>query len=258
MKMLLKQESTLPAHASARQYPRRRGGFTLVEMLVVVIIIGILAAMILGLMRVVGTWSTKTQTTERLAKVRAAIEEYYAEYGKYPPVPEYSGAGQPFGYEYPITNGMNSPAYACFDVSATGATPWSTQPVFTFGLMSFLVTRYSDHAGNIHGPPDWHQLLNLHQWTDYNYRRDQDNPRDVAAIRRWTPYIADIIENRSASHLINNAPPGYTNAYLTVRDGWGNDLRYESRPPYQIYKLSSAGPDGRFGTDDDISVGPGQ
>ena len=46
-----------------------------------------------------------------------------------------------------------------------------------------------------------------------------------------------------------------TNFYCTIHDAWERDIKYVSRPPYESYTLSSAGPDGRFGTDDDIVAG---
>jgi prepilin-type N-terminal cleavage/methylation domain-containing protein len=37
----------------------------------------------------------------------------------------------------------------------------------------------------------------------------------------------------------------YTLQYVTVQDGWGNELYYYSPPPYQSYRLWSAGPNGK-------------
>ena len=234
--------------AAARQKPLLRGGFTLIEMLVVVIIIAVLAGMVLGLMKVSGYWTAKTVTNKNLGKVRAAIEEFYAEYGKYPPVQPLNGI-QPFYYEYPTSNGMNSAAET-YVLSPAG----SSSPVFTFGLMSFLVTRYAGHADSIIINPNvnlqWPNLFNsCSQWTANNAggaNRWDDQARDKAAVQRWIANIADI-------QTVTTVARGmYTNAYLTVQDGWGKDLHYESPPPNQSYKLYAIAPDGTI-----ISTGAG-
>ena len=240
--------------AFARQNPPPRGGFTLVEMLVVVVIIAILAGMVLGLFKVAGSWGAKSQTNERLGKVRAAIEEFYAEYAKYPPVStEYNG--QPFGYEYPITNGWADAVVANI---ASHDPAWSTAPVFTFGLMSFLVPRYTDHAANISQKLGWNVLFNLNQWTAYNFGYGgsvfNDQPRDLNAINRWKTHLEGVATFDHPAHIYGTL--GYTNALLTVKDGWGNELHYESLPPHTHYKLWSDGPSTST-TADDISTGAG-
>ena len=83
---------------------RRRDGFTLMEMLVVVIIISILAGVTLKLFKVNSNWQKKEITIQNLGKLRAAIEEYYAQYGTYPPVPRNNSNQQALGYECPAGN----------------------------------------------------------------------------------------------------------------------------------------------------------
>ena len=255
------QPSAFSLQPSMSVKPPRRGGFTLIEMLVVVIIIAILAGMVLGLFKMAGTWTAKAQTNERLGKVRAAIEEFYAEYGKYPPVPTYGGT-QPFGYEYPRSNTVNSAISS--GPWADPSTPWSTCPTFTFGLMSFLVQRYGDewgrggnyHAVTVLGHLSYQEVFSMRQWEDFNASQ-RDRQRDVDAIRRWKVHIQDVQELDLFPHFWNVPTLGYTNFLLTVRDAWGTELKYESPPPYQAYKLSSAGPDKAFGTADDLSTGAG-
>jgi prepilin-type N-terminal cleavage/methylation domain-containing protein len=264
MKTLLGHKKAGGGHhltSDLRPLASGRGGFTLIEMLVVVIIIAILAGMILGLLKISGSWVAKSQTNERLGKVRAAIEEFYAEYGEYPPVPAYDGT-QPFGYEYPLSNGLNSAANS---TPCANNASWDTCPIFTFGLMSFLVQRYGDewgrggnyHAAGVLGTLGWSEVFNMNQWTTYNASGSSDQQRDINAIKRWKTHIQDVQELDPKSRYYVDPSHGYTNALLTVKDGWGSELNYASPPPYQSYKLWSNGPDGIPGTADDISTGPG-
>jgi prepilin-type N-terminal cleavage/methylation domain-containing protein len=230
--------------------PAHRAGFTLIEMLVVVIIISILAGMVLGLFKIAGVWAAKSQTNERLGKVRAAIEEFHAEYGKYPPVAaKFYDGHQEFRYEHPFTNGWSSVA---FQNIRTADPDWSTAHCFTFGLMSFLVTRYAGHAD--HSSDVYNQLFSLSQWTEHNLSM-ADQPRDAAAVNRWRVHLEGVIGRHYQPQM--NSIATYTNLYWTVRDGWGNELHYSSPRPNTSYRLWSTGPDGIDGTSDDLSTGPG-
>lgn len=261
-----------PSHGPSR----RPAGFTLVEMLIVVILIAILAGLTLGLIRIVGIWSAKAKTHENLGKLRAAVEEFYAEYGKYPPVPVYGGK-QPTGYEYVFSNGMNNAALACFNVS--GYVDDGQQPIYVFGLLSFLVRRGGDEWGNMPGKhamnilnyPGGNVFFTFPQWTMYNAGKPSGSPpgpyapgdqqRDIDAIQHWKVYIKDIQSVHFPEHSCymsgTKLATTYTNICYTVQDGWGNELIYESQSPYQVYKLYSVGPDGKANTDDDIVTGPG-
>lgn len=257
-----------PARTQARRNPPQRGGFTLIEMLVVVIIIAILAGMVLGLVKLSGQWAAKAKTNAELGKVRAAIEEFYIEYGKYPPVPMYGGR-QPFGYEYATPYGI-TPGNA--RNIASGSFSWEEAPVFTFGLMSFLVRRYGDpsidntvHAENLAAvgvDSAYKLLLGLDQWEKYNLNNDKDQARDIKAIDRWRTFLDSPtiygVYNKSNSALQNMTTVlfAYTNLLLTVKDGWDQELNYSSSPPYQSYKLWSRGPPGGS-TTNEISTGPG-
>jgi len=246
------------ARAVARQNSPRRGGFTLMEMLIVVIIIAILAGMVLGMFKVGKSWKAKADTAEKLGKLRAAIEEFNGEYGKYPPVALYDGV-QPFYYEYAWTNGMSysgayTPIIACM--------PPGLEPrFFTFGLVSFLLTRNIGHAHDLE--TYYGGLFTLNQWTLYNLAVD-DQPRDVAAIDRWSVQVAGIFsEGKSAYATSLTTPQGgslsikYTNLVISVYDGWGREFHYRSLAPYTSYRLWSIGQDGVDGTRDDISTGAG-
>lgn len=75
-----------------------RAGFTLVEMLVVVAIIGILAALTLRVTGYVNRQVGSKRTVQKLEQLRNALAEYYSTYGMYPPV---SGVSREFYYSDP-------------------------------------------------------------------------------------------------------------------------------------------------------------
>ncbi len=78
----------------------KRFGFTLVEMLVVVVVILILAGMTISIMSYVNTKTGRSRAAADIERIKNALEEYYAVYGMYPPVNrmdrEFAGEGPPF------------------------------------------------------------------------------------------------------------------------------------------------------------------
>lgn len=87
--------------------------------------------------------------------------------------------------------------------------------------------------------------------------------RENHAVARWLPNLEKSVCGGPSSLLgINTLEPGtgltfspqvdpkssgikYMLAKVTIRDGWGHDLYYYSMPPYQSYRLWSAGPDNK-------------
>lgn len=232
-----------------RTKPISRSGFTLVEMLVVILVIAVLAGMILFSVRKIGDKNAKADTVQKIEKLRAAVEEFYAEYGQYPPVPSYDGVDQPIYYELPSHDTLSKAG------SLKGNSDWKSGPIFTFGLMAYLDQRYSKYTNSI--PSNLTQagadLINGNtQWSTNNNYIDTvhevwgDQPRDVHAMKRWMPFLSKITITVPRGEMLNGSL-AYTNQVITVQDGWGRDLHYHSDPPYQSYDIWSVGGDGQDG-----------
>jgi len=229
-----------------------------------VIIIAILASMVLGLGALAKRNNSKAITLERLSRLRAAVEEFNTEYGKYPPVFNYAGEGQPFGYEYPLTNKMSILCLTYY-TGADARKEWgpasaSKGKLFTFGLMSYLVSRYSGHAEKAFSS-EYSGLFFGPQWELFNIDIP-DQSKDLTAIDRWRVQIESIISTKEKPREVglraeSSRTQWHTNEVTTVVDGWNKDFNYESKSPYQTYKLWSNGPDGASGTTDDISINGG-
>lgn len=164
---------------------------------------------------------------------------------------------------------------------------WSkARPVYTFGLCSYFLPRFNGTAekgpnifvtrsrGNkrtIKTKDGTEKVVDdiFNQWANFNYSSESfngDSAHDLAAVRRILPYLdgklgpdgrpagLGIIEDCNGM-IFSIEYDDVTNRNYTIRDAWYQELRYESRPPYDTFKIWSVGPDGQSGTDDDIIAG---
>ncbi len=252
----------------------KQNGFTLIEMLIVVVIIATLAGITFKLVGAGGASSDRAVARQKLEQLANAIEEYRAEYGKYPPVSKIVGsdgkAYQPFRYEYPGSkdywtgggqSGARNLANFLKDVPRDEAT------VFVFGLMSYLECRVEGRASNAYRSLFEKSSAGIEQshWLCENSKKNRadghasdwniaaDNPRDVRTARRIAPFIESIRRTEIVTRKYKGEE--WTNTYSTVWDPWSHEIRYESDPPYDSYRIWSIGPDGKDGTADDIIAG---
>ena len=249
----------------------KQNGFTLIEMLVVVVVIAILSGLVFQMVGASGTSSDKAKARRQLEALANAIEEYRAEYGRYPPVARDKNGNQPLRYDYPGNKGWwthGGEAGSRNLASLLKNVPRSDATVFIFGLMSYLETRVAGRAEQAHralfekgsGIPE-----SQSHWLSENssrVRKDakasdwniaEDNPRDVRAAKKIEPFIKDIRRTEQSIHEYKGNV--YTNHQSTIWDPWGHELNYRSDPPYDSYRIWSNGPDGKSGTADDIIAG---
>ena len=262
---------------------QRRSAFTLIEMLVVIAVIGIMAGIVFRMMSRASQSAMKAQTTGTLEQLANALTEFKAEYGQYPPVvakaypPRMPPEKQDFDWDEGVDREAQLVKYE-FENTAPGSQHASlndyfnkpgdwpndediqNEPfLFRKGLLSFLLPRdpqkwpkdvlWSDGHG-------WYNVTVVH--TNSKPRRIHgwigDTERDLHAKLRWAPMLKDILHAGYYEYprIANSLP--YGQAYVRVHDAWDRSILYESKPPYQSYKLWSRGPSSSD-PDDDIHVG---
>lgn len=69
---------------SALVHARRRGGFTLVELLTVMAILGILVGLVVGAGHAILQHAARTETEQTIAGIQAGLSRYFEDWHKYP------------------------------------------------------------------------------------------------------------------------------------------------------------------------------
>lgn len=237
-----------------KNHASRASGFTLLEMLVVILIIVVLMGIVFRLARVSTGAGASSDTTARLEALKAALEEFYAEYGMYPPVAVDNGVqGLTFSY----------PARLPADISGSAGS------YFSWGLLSFLKNRaeviYKGGSQEVRentalyksGSP-W---ANGYNKVLSNGLRTMDDvkqcttERDRIFLNRIEPFLskAKVFSDTSRKGKEGADRNIWITSYY-AHDGWDRDYIYISRPPYQSYSLLSRGADGRP-TDEELKKG---
>jgi len=270
----------IPTNTRKKRTPSRAGGFTLVEMLVVVVIIAILVGITFKLINLVGESQKKAVTIARMNRIKQAIEAFKIEFGQYPPVnPEHTEDNKiRYGFpdEWTVNQGGAVPAVL----------PWSggVDDFFQFGLMSYLLPRWKLDGfyynngvrtprsmpvydlSQVYGNNNNVFLIN-NQWKENNLQGGGGAvvgslPRDVQAVQKWLPYIEDLLypnPKEDEQYPLQPAPGkarnlglvltrrGHFRQEITILDGWDQEFYYHSEPPYTSYRLwSTKGGQGRL------------
>lgn len=201
--------------------------FTLIEILVVIAIIIILTGIVFKMIQVAVRSSSKARCVEKLEKVAHCVEEYFGEYGIYPPVDFVK-------YEYESVSNQNGWLREDHFWQDNGA-----GPLFIMGLVAYLELR---DKGTVH--------TNNNAWVP-------DTQRDVIAKKRWEEFLvlydgSSVIDGNYLTPAYYCQGQPYSNRFDSIYDPWGSEIHYVCSPPYTRYRMWSNGPDGSDGTADDI------
>ena len=224
----------------------RKQGFTLIEVLLVVVVMLLLAGFLFRVARLVADRANQAKARADLQMLANALEEFYGEYGNYPPV----RWGDPSWENAPVASGEYGMRHLSMMYQYVPERPhpvWPelvhTDPLlaiygagnvngadvgYHYGLMSFLLLRERDEQQNI------------------NYIRD--SRRDEIAKRRWQHYLANIDyggEEHTMFYYGSGGRQRVWQLHVTALDPWGRSYGYEAYPPFLSYRLWSAGPSGR-------------
>ena len=219
------------------------GGFTLIEMLVVIVIIAILIGVVFRLSSATLAKASDAKETARVAIFKTLIEEFYAEYGIYPPVPEYGGV-QPIDFKGPFPENGQDLAY--------WLNHYKSEEVFVFGLMSFFVSRPDYGSQTFSSEVGGRNRDDVRgSWEGYNDKIPasgviSQSSKDKAFVKRVKP-IVDQLGPRSAGAEFdeNGHTFGFDTAILDVRVR-GDKYVYISEPPYASYIFFNMGADGEY------------
>lgn len=256
-----------------------RDAFTLIEMIVVIVVMALLMGLTFRLLRPSEHAQSISATVKVLGLTNAAISEYQAEYGIYPPVMDPIDPVRTGGL---VANDKNSPNdNPGVDGHAPGVSVGYFAPSvmnchlggdyeFRFGLVAYLVDRRDpdpnqSNIGFLDG------IFKLYpnivdkrfgrgsHWYERGtglgdgaslYERLKPGAKELAFYRRIKPITKQIV---SFWGYVRRKPKKDDFFYYTIRDGWNHDLVYICPPPYTSYALFSAGPDGKCVADDPLN-----
>lgn len=240
-----------------RVFRKIKAGFTLIEMLVVIVIIIVLAGLVFKMARPAGDAALKAQCLAELEIIKTLIEEYHAEFGCYPPA---SGEAS---YSYP-------------DIGNVAMDRISETDMFSFGLFSYFVGRaslieeFEGEAGR-NNPSKYSQSLLTKfgrggnsplakSWMNANdliFSGDKvtDPDRVKKFADRVRPTLNRLANINSESGLWwvsqrqyhnGDSSDVYTNRCVMIFDPWYHQFVYISKKPYTSYIVFSPGPDGQY------------
>lgn len=249
---------------------RTRRGFTLVELLAVIVIIGILSAGVFMLVRMASDKAAIAKTTAQVHAVASLVEEYRNLYGHYPRVVENDSPEgyYPLGFSFKVRDGG----------SCKNCGNKSSDDGVTFGLCASFVPI----ATVMYNATDGSDMQNRFENAFKNpASQDNDSWRKMFGENNLNNDITKMLESEAADQNLQAiyrswkrlqqdgmvSGSGGMGEYGTCpycqtttcsfsaesSDAWSNGLRYHMVGG--AGEIVSAGPDGTFGTPDDITSG---
>ncbi|MEI7901012.1 MAG: type II secretion system protein [bacterium] len=189
---------------------------------------------------------------------------------------------QPMGFEFPNRRSLNEYINIRFKpegirnvnevLGPTAATSpysdWQDVKIFKFGVLSYLLPRVEVIGADGGDTPDSNFFKDTcKQWMKNNEAGalGAQRVRENRAASRWMPNFENSLNGGGSILGIDttapytevpsfvgggeypagkNGPNKYVLIGITMADGWGRELYYSSEPPYQSYRVWSAGPNG--------------
>lgn len=250
-----------------RFFMGKRDGFTLLEVLVVVVVMMLLMAFAFRLSGVTGDAKNKSVTVARLQALSAAIEEFRAEYGQYPPA---MGT-------WTLFPRMRSSSFKTGLLKEDILQSSNYKDMFEMGLFMYLqiyngsTITPSDDIKQIYddelGPQGRERILRnvdetVRDYLPSDYSKsfdDQRSSRDKKFAKRIKPFL-----DKAGVYVASNFSPKNPKdkpktikdkcVFIKATDGWGEDICYECPPPYTSYILYSKGKDRNAYKDDPLDM----
>jgi len=125
------------------------GAFTLIELMIVVAIVGILIGGVFQLLSTAGTMNKKAETTAHLQRLQNALSGFYAEYGTYPPVAQYTspdpwGSGLEDDFENDLSDISSEEGFARACSFAARSQPVAFEYPNVQGMDYFINQKYNE------------------------------------------------------------------------------------------------------------------
>lgn len=212
---------------------QNRRGFTLMEMLVVIVIIGILTGLLFRLHSVAGERAARAQTLARLENIKLCVEEFYRLHGNYPPQSD-----------NPTSHGTEYQGYYFGDLGFFPEDWEKIQKYIEENNIDFLTPGHTGLLYYISANPN----VNYTRSESERWREYWDG-----GVGFWDNWLTDA--ELGDLGLPDVGTGEVTNRIFSLHDGWRRQFVYRCVDPYQSYELYSKGADGSAGNEDDIGRG---
>jgi prepilin-type N-terminal cleavage/methylation domain-containing protein len=197
--------------AAAQSAAARKGiAFTLIELLVVISIIGLLAGLVVGLVKVVGPKKTESTVRAELKQLELVIENYKSKIGPYPPDNTNNPALAPLYYEL-VGTVASSDGKTYRTLLGSGDTIKQQHMLSAFGLAGFVNS--GEEARNFY--PNL-KAERISVFTNNTIRLD-DNVRILVSSVKGPR--GEVIPWRYVSSNATNNGPGNYDLWLEIASG---------------------------------------